>query len=148
VSNLEDEVPRKKPRIWLGMLVVLVVLAAIGEFTSSNTTSTQPSNTVGVDNSWVPAGYERWDGTIAYKWVDDPQCNTYSVCAGIRVTANIDCPNTLYAELLLQDKDYVQYDYTNDSQGSLTKGSTAELTFNFEPDERFAHFKLSKISCR
>ena len=148
MSNLEGEVPSKKPKIWLGMLVVFVVLAAIGQFTSSNTSSTQPSNTVNVDNSWVPVGFEKWDSVIAYKWVDDPQCNSYSVCAAIRVIANVECPNSLYAELILQDKDYVQYDYTNESQGSLTRGSTAELTFNFEPNERFAHFKLSKISCR
>ena len=148
MSNLEDEVPKKKPKIWLGMLVVFVVLTLIGQFTSSNTTSTQTSNTVSVDNSWVPAEFERWDSDIAYKWVDNPQCNSYSVCAAIRVIANVECPNSLYAELILQDKDYVQYDYTNDSQGSLSRGSTAELMFNFEPNERFAHFKLSKISCR
>ena len=130
------------------MLVVFVVLTFIGQFTSSNTTSTQTSNTVSVDNSWVPAEFEKWDSNIAYKWVDDPECNAYSVCAAIRVIANVECPNSIYAELILQDKDYVQYDYTNESQGSLTKGSTAELTFNFEPNERFAHFKLSKISCR
>jgi hypothetical protein len=148
MSNLEDEVPKKKSKIWVGMLVVFVVLTFIGQFTSSNTTSTQTSNTVSVDNSWVPAEFEKWDSNIAYKWVEDPQCDAYSVCAAIRVIANVECPNSIYAELILQDKDYVQYDYTIESQGSLTKRSTAELTFNFEPNERFAHFKLSKISCR
>jgi hypothetical protein len=145
---LEDEVPKKKPKIWLGILVVFIVLSVIGQFTSSNTTPSKTSSTVSTDNSWVPAGFEKWDSDIAYKWVDDALCNSYSVCAAIRVIANVECPNSLYAELILQDKDYVQYDYTNEYQGSLTRGSTAELTFNFEPDERFAHFKLSRISCR
>lgn len=130
------------------MIVIFAALTAIGQFSSENSNSGSSSNAVDVDSSWIPSGYERWDSTIAYKWVDNAECDTYSVCAGIRVTTNVDCPNSLYAELLLQDKDYVQYDYTNESQGSLSKGSTAELTFNFEPTEKFAHFKLSKISCR
>jgi hypothetical protein len=60
---------------------------------------------------------------------------------------NRDCPNDIYAELLLQDKNYVQYDYTNDSQGSLKKGSISELTFEFAPDPRFKNWDISKISC-
>ena len=96
---------------------------------------------------WIPKDFVGWDRDIAYKWVEDPDCDYFSVCAAIQVVTNIDCPRNIYAELTLMDEDYVQYDYTNDLQGSLLKGSIAELTFNWAPDGKFAHFKVSKINC-
>lgn len=114
---------------------------------NQSSTSDSPSQSSASDSSWIPAGFDSWDENLAYKWVENPTCNDYSTCAAIQVVSNVECPSNLYAELILQDENYVQYNYTNDSQGSLSKGSTAELTFNFLPDERFSHFKLSKISC-
>ena len=141
----------RKSQTWKILIVVLLALAVLGSLSGGNSGTPEESPNTGdsVSNTaWVPKGFDLWNNEIAYKWVEDPICNTYSVCAAIQVNSNQECPNNLYAELILQDKNYVQYDYTNDSQGSLAKGSTAELTFNFAPDERFAHFDLSKISCR
>jgi len=144
ISNL------KKREIALIVLFALIVFQVASNYLDSgpSRSSGYTTGTATVNTSWIPTGFTSWDQEVAYKWVDDPTCNSYSVCAAVQVVANKDCTNNLYAELILQDKDYVQYDYTNDSQGSLTRGSTAELTFNFAPDDRFAHFKISKISCR
>lgn len=149
-KNFREEISNlKKKEIALLIFAVLIVFQLASYYFSSisNTSSGYQTGSVSSTTSWVPSDFTSWDQDLAYKWVDDPTCNTYSVCAAIQVISNKDCTNNLYAELTLQDKDYVQYDYTNDSQGSLLKGSKAELTFNFPPDDRFAHFKLSKISC-
>jgi hypothetical protein len=150
-DNFRQEISKiKKREIALLIFAVLIVFQLASNYFSntSNTSGGYQTGSVSSPSSWVPTGFTSWDQEVAYKWVDDPTCDTYSVCAAVQVVANKDCTSNLYAELILQDKNYVQYDYTNDSQGSLSKGSTAELTFNFPPDERFAHFKLSKISCR
>jgi|LauGreDrversion4_2_1035121.scaffolds.fasta_scaffold507003_2 hypothetical protein len=150
-ENFREEISKlKKREIALIVFGVLIVYQVASSYFDSGSSSSNSYTTGAVTTStnWIPAGFTSWDQEVAYKWVDNPTCNSYSVCAAVQVVANKDCSNNLYAELILQDKDYVQYDYTNDSQGSLTRGSTAELTFNFPPDDRFAHFKLSKISCR
>ena len=150
-ENFRQEIMKIKKReiVLLVFAVIIIYQIAAGYFNGSTNSSSKSSYTTGaVTTNWVPDGFDIWETDVAYKWVDNPKCDYSSVCAAIQVVANKECSNNLYAELILQDKDYVQYDYTNDSQGSLTRGSTAELTFNFPPDEIFAHFKLSKISCR
>jgi hypothetical protein len=150
-DNFREEISKlKKREIALIVFGVLFVYQVASNYFDSGSSSSgsYTSGAVTSTTSWIPAGFTSWDQEVAYKWVDNPTCNSYSVCAAVQVVANVDCSNNLYAELILQDKNYVQYDYTNDSQGSLSRGSTAELTFNFPPDDRFAHFKLSKISCR
>ena len=149
-ENFREEISKiKKREIALLVFAVFIVFQVASGYLNNNSNSSSGYQTGTVSNitSWVPSDFTSWDQDLAYKWVDDPTCDTYSVCAAVQIVSNKDCTNNLYAELILQDKDYVQYDYTNDSQGSLSKGSTAELTFNFPPDDRFAHFKLSKISC-
>ncbi|CAN2187955.1 hypothetical protein MCEMZLE14_00460 [Candidatus Nanopelagicaceae bacterium] len=149
-ENFRQEIGKiKKREIAILMFAVIVVYQiAVGYLNGSDNSSSGSSYTTGeVATNWTPEGFDIWETDVAYKWVDNPKCDYMSVCAAIQVVTNKECSNNLYAELILQDNDYVQYDYTNDSQGSLSRGSTAELTFNFPPDERFAHFKLSKISC-
>jgi hypothetical protein len=149
-ENFRSEISKMKKReIALIVFAVLVVYQIASSYfdSSPKTSSGYTTGSVATTN-WVPSGFTSWDQEVAYMWAENPTCNSYSVCAAIQVVANKDCTNNLYAELIIQDKNYVQYDYTNDSQGSLSRGSIAELTFNFPADERFAHFKLSKISCR
>ena len=146
MSETENVPPDRKFKVSHIIVIGIVVLTIIGWASGGSNSDSSSSGNV-VDNSWIPSGFESWDANVAYKWVDNPTCNSYDTCAAIQVVSNKDCPNNLYGELILQDKDYVQYSYTNDSQGSLRKGSTAELTFNFAPDARFANFELSKISC-
>jgi hypothetical protein len=146
------ESPKKasiSTKIFVVALVALLLMSVVRVISNESTSTPTTSSTTITPPStaWVPTGYDLWDSEVAYKWADNPTCDTYSVCAAIRVVANKDCLSNLYAELTLQDEDYVQYDYTNDSQGSLYRGDVAELTFNFPPDDRFAHFKISKISC-
>jgi len=150
LRNFRSEISKiKKREIALLVFGILIIYQVASNYFGGNSSvSINTKNQSTVTTSWMPDEFDLWDTDVAYKWVENPTCNSYSVCAAIQVIANKDCPNNLYAELILQNKDYVQYDYTNDSQGSLTRGSTAELTFNFPPDDRFAHFKLSKISCR
>jgi hypothetical protein len=143
----EQSTPKRKLKVWHIVVIVLAVLYGIGQSSGKDSSPTSSSSSSSSSTSWVPSGFTAWNADVAYKWVDNPKCDDGSVCAAIQVKANKDCPNNLYAELLLQDKKYVQYDYTNDSQGSLMQGNTAELTFNFPPDGKFAHFELSKISC-
>ena len=148
MDDAENSKPNRPIKTWQVVLIFLVFVTIIGKVSELVSPSDSSSSGTTISNSsWIPKDFESWNGDIAYKWVDNPTCESDSVCTAINVVTNIDCPNNLYAEILLQDKNYVQYDYTNDSQGSLDKGSTAELTFNFAADSRFAHFKISKISC-
>ena len=141
--------PKKSLKTWQIVLIVFLVFLLIQQIIGKGKSESSTPAPVSTTNemSWVPSGFFNWDSEIAYTFAENPTCNTYSVCTAIQVVANKDCPNSLYAELAIQDKNYVQYDYTNDSQGSLTKGTTAELTFNWPPDRKFAHFKVLKISC-
>lgn len=151
MSNSESPLSGRRPKTGVIVVVALLALYIIGTFTGSSSESSNQSTSLNSPSSstaWIPSGFDSWNSEIAYKWVEDPICDTYSVCAAIQIVANKDCPNNLYAELTLQDANYVQYDYTNDSQGSLYKGNKAELTFNFQADNRFAHFEISKISCQ
>jgi hypothetical protein len=148
MSETEDLKPKREIKTWQVVVVFLIFLMVIGKASEIFSSSDSSNSTSGaISTNWIPKDFESWNSDIAYKWVENPTCEQDSVCAAIQVVANRDCLNNLYGELLLQDKNLVQYDYTNDSQGSLTRGSTAELTFNFPADARFAHFKISKISC-
>ena len=126
--------------------VVLISVLAFLYISKTNSPSYQAEQQI-ESTKWIPSGFESWDEEIAYKWVEKPDCRTYSVCTAIQVVANVDCPRNIYAELTLMDENYVQYDYTNNLQSSLSTGSIAELTFNWAPDGKFAHFKVSKINC-
>ena len=116
--------------------------------TSNDTTSTD--NSTLTDNSWVPAGYNQWDGTFAWKWEDasNAQCSySSSICWNVYLVTSQDCPGGVYGEISIFDSNDVQIDYTNDTTGRVYAGNTVKLTFDsFNQDANTA--QISKLSCR
>jgi len=70
------------------IIVVIGIILSVywdnnNQYVPSNDSSTTPT----IENSWsIPAGYTAWDGNVAYKYVDNPNC-TYSdtICVAINV---------------------------------------------------------------
>lgn len=86
---------------------------------------------------------------VSWEFVDSAEvkCSEYSdYCWQLRVTAEADCLNGLYAELNLLDESGTIIDYTNDSLGRLEAGRSAILTFDVS-DTRAKTAEVAKVEC-
>lgn len=145
---------QQRTKIVAGVIAFLVVLGIIGSFTDSNDASesgtykTIPS----VDTSWITGDFVPWeDGSnLAYSSGSVPSSSCgYGSCLGITVASKNGCPNSLYAEIELLDKNDVKIGYSNDSIGSLSPASKAKLIFHIQDSELMQSkmWNVTKISC-
>jgi hypothetical protein len=149
--------PSKPPKSGINWKVVAICLAVVwilnmftngkNNWNSKKTEVTSNSQSTVVDNSWVPSDFTVYDGNIAYKYIDDPNC-TLDFCVGIIVVSKVGCPNTLYAEMSIKDKNGVQIEYSNDALNGLPAGGKGELIFDILEWERFGGFDSPEITCR
>ena len=145
---------QKRFKIGGGIFGLLVVLSVIGSFTnSSNTSYIAPvATTPSVDTSWITGDFVAWeDGSnLAYSTdsVSESECG-YGACLGITVASKNGCPNSLYAEIELLDKNDVKIGYSNDSIGSLSPASKAKMVFHIQDSELMQSkmWNVTKISC-
>jgi hypothetical protein len=132
-------------------LVVIALICAYAFFNvqeGDNQITESNSGTNVIDNSWIPSGFIGWDQNVAYTYIENPDCSySDSLCVGIQVVSKNGCPNNLYGEISIEDKNGVQIGYTNDTLSNLSPLSKGELIFDILKWERFGGFKLSKISC-
>jgi hypothetical protein len=145
---------QKRTKIFAGVVGVFILLSIVGSFTdsgdssSSNRVVTVPS----IDTTWITGDFVQWkDGSnLAYSSgsVPDSSCG-YGACLGITVATKNGCPNSLYAEIELLDKNNVKIGYSNDSIGSLSPASKARLIFHIQESELMQSkmWNVTKISC-
>lgn len=103
-----------------------------------------------VDNSWIPANFDSWyeDSNVAYRWLkgSEFECGYGDACWGIMVISKSGCPNGLYAELSLLDKNEVQVGYTNESLSSSLPLQKSKMIFEtFEESAQTG--RLTEIKC-
>lgn len=83
---------------------------------------------------------------IAYKWAENPNCG-YFRCFGMTVRADDQsCPNGLYVEINLLDRNDNVVAYSNDVVGALNQGQKAKLIFDVT-DDSVRSAQLNEISC-
>jgi hypothetical protein len=131
----------------LGAVVISMFTGGEKDWSSKKQEATNSIQTTAIDSSWIPSGYVAYNENVAYTWIDDPKC-TLDLCVGIVVTSKMGCPNTLYAEMAIKDKNGVQIEYSNDVLNSLPAGAKGELIFDIIEWERFGGFDAPQITCR
>jgi hypothetical protein len=147
--------------------IVFVALVSIGLLTSctDNTEATPTLSTAEqiqeilatqesiVDTTWIPAGYNSYSGddNVAWKWTDAVgggyDCEYGDACWAMFVITRDGCPNGLYAELAIFDKNDVQIDYTNDLTTYVSPNQKVRLGFDTFNDNAYSA-SLADISCR
>jgi hypothetical protein len=155
--------PKSSPIDWKvtgGALVGIAVIILISNLFSStdspsgNNSNSGSSNSNYIqeseDSSWIPKGFSAYsqDQNIAWRWLKNSEfeCSYGDSCWGLMVISKQGCPNGLYAELSLLDKNRVQVGYTNDTLSAAQPLQKSKMIFeSFE--EAAETGQLSKISC-
>lgn len=144
---------------WKKPVLAFVALAIISALISSQKNSqdnwsakkaevSQNIQDYTIDNSWIPSGFLKFDESIAIRYLKNPKCSySDSFCVGIQIVSKDGCPNNLYGEISIKNKNGVEIGYTNDTLSSLPSGVKGELIFDILEWERFGGFRLTKISC-
>jgi hypothetical protein len=135
---------------------IAALISTIGIFfvnSNSSEPTYEPQATSSLpDFTWIPDGFNRsvYDD-IAYKWMTSNQVNSSDKCYGdycwgIYIVTRDGCSNGLYAEFTYENRQGVQLGYSNDSVGSVSEGTTAQLMFNIF-NSNVHTGKISEISC-
>jgi hypothetical protein len=101
-----------------------------------------------IDKSWIPSGFAEWDQNVAWRYLKPKEfdCGYADYCFGIMVITKDGCPNGLYAELSLVDKNGTQVGYTNEMMSTALPNQKSKLIFDtYEKQANTG--RLSKISC-
>jgi hypothetical protein len=151
------EKDRKKTLLLISLFsaffIVSFALSSSQDTIDSTSNSDENANTQvepPVDNSWIPSNFGTFSGdnNVAYRWLENDEfdCGYGDSCWGIMIMSKQGCPNGLYAELSILDRDDVQVGYTNDSVGSALPLQKTKMIF--ETFEDSAHSaRVSDISC-
>ena len=106
-----------------------------------------------VDTSWIPEGYNSYasDDNIAWKWADAVgggyDCEYGDSCWALLVITRDGCPNGMYAELAIFDRNDIQIDYANDLTTYVSPKQKVRLGFDtFNDNARTA--SVAEINCR
>lgn len=155
--NEHNGKPKKSGLNWkitlASLLVVIALGSLVGEDTNSqisNENSKSEENATSVDISWIPEGFNGWsqDENVGWRWLKSSEfdCEYGDSCWGIMVISKSGCPNGLYAELSLLDKDDVQVGYTNESLSSSLPLQKSKMIFEtFEDSAQTG--RLAEIKC-
>ena len=137
--------------------IAIIFVAIVGAFVNSQSdekTDIKSNNVqqtqVIVDDAWIPANFDSWyeDKDVAYRWLEGNEfdCGYGDACWGMMIISKKGCPNSLYAELSILDKNGVQIGYTNDSLSSALPLQKSKMIFRtYEDDAETA--RITKIRC-
>ena len=126
-------------------LLIFTILAAGSTDTDSSTSRDSPPSK-NEDTSWVPAGFNRYNSNVAWRWSPDGsyKCDYGQRCVQVQVVSQKGC-NRLYVEASKLDANGNNVGMTNDSTTNLQQGQKALLMLDTYGD--FKSFQLAKISC-
>jgi hypothetical protein len=106
-----------------------------------------------VDTSWIPSDFNSYSGNdnIAWKWADAVgggyDCEYGDSCWALLVITRDGCPNGMYAELAIFDRNDIQIDYANDLTTYVSPKQKVRLGFDtFNDNARTA--SVAEINCR
>jgi hypothetical protein len=107
----------------------------------------QHVRTAAANVPWYPRGYRAYDENIAWKWDNLQTCEDESVagCWQMSVLSKDGCPNSLSAEIDIEDVNDTVVDSSSDTLGPLARGTVGELSF--ETFRASDHARLTKIDC-
>jgi hypothetical protein len=82
-------------------------------------------------DGWVPVGFDKLEGRLAYRWLKSNEYNCSSLsdgCWGLMIYAHDGC-GSLYVELGLLDSQGVNVGMSNDVASNVRAGEQAKLEF-------------------
>lgn len=154
----QAEISKRRTKIALVGIAIIAVLFAIGSVTKDRPVgSTAPTFWDGTtaaesdDSSWIPSGFDGYakDDNLAWRWGSNAETAcTYSsgACWSVILVAKDGCPNSLYGEVNIFDKNDVQISYTNDTLGTVQPMQKVKLTFD-TLDDSSDSANISRFSC-
>lgn len=133
---------RQKKTGWIAGIAVFILLVAVGSYLnlknnvessiSDIATGSDSSAAAPADYSWVPSGFNVYEGDsdVAWAWTNK-SCGAASFegCYHIKIVTNKVCSSNLYVELNELDGSKNVLGMTNASLGHLDPGRTAVLEF-------------------
>ena len=161
IAEYKANKAKKNKNLIIAMIIgipVLIILYTIGNSSnseiSSNSTSTNSAagtDSKLFDDTWVPSGFTGYasDDNLAWRWGTKAETNcTYSSgsCWSVILISKNGCPQSLYGEVNLFDKNNIQMSYTNDTLGTVQPMQKVKLTFDTF-DESAQSANISKFSC-
>ncbi len=87
------------------------------------------------------------DGSVFYKFLYKPICESRFRCIVIEATAIEGCPRSLYVSVILFDNAGRNIGWTNDVTHGLQRGEKALLNFPII-EKNVASYRVGEISCR
>jgi hypothetical protein len=103
-----------------------------------------------VDTSWIPSDFNSYagDDNIAWRWATKEfDCDYGDACWSVLVITRDGCPNGMYAEIAIFDKNDIQIGYTNELTTYVSPKQKVRLGFDtFDDNARTA--SITEINCR
>jgi hypothetical protein len=162
MTTPEIPTPKKKLKKWQILVIVLLGLMVIGQFSGGNSSpnaqtieeqrqkaSDALTDKYTVEPAWYPADYEEYSSNLAWRWGTSKETNcSYSSgsCWSVMVMSKSGCSSSLYGEIKIFDSGDVQIDYTNDSTSTVSPMQKVKLTFDtFNEQARSA--QIGELKC-
>ncbi|WP_159601284.1 hypothetical protein [Agromyces humi] len=107
--------------------------------------SSQPAELVADPGQLIPDGFEDTGMGVAYRFVDDPQCDVLT-CVQVELVAYDDCPTSVYVQGNTVDDAGTVYGLTNDLLGPIRSGERAIATLTIT-ESAATGVELNEFSC-
>ena len=117
----------------------------VSDTTTADATAAGPTDSGSSELPWYPVGFEAWDASVAWRWLDSTTCAEAATCWGMDVLARDGCPRSLYVELATADKAGAAMGTASNSADRVQPGDRVRLVFDNVHDAYTA--QLTAISC-
>lgn len=108
------------------------------------------SDVVSADDLEIPSGYKDQQNGVAYKWLEKSSSEytcDYGKCSNLKVFSYRGCPSSVYGKVNFENSAGTVVGWTNDTLGSLPRGSYGILKFTYMGSSDATKVRLTELSC-